>query len=370
MGAVNIIHMANGDGESSYSKNSRLQETVIRKALPALKHTISGIAKHDDVIFDKCFNIADLGCSSGTNTLLSASNIIDMVHEACEENNRTTPQFQVSLVDLVGNDFNAVFELLPDFYAKLKKDKGETFGPCFVSAVPGSFYERLFPDNSLHLVYSSYSLHWLSKVPEGLENNTSNIYFSKTSAPNVFHTYQKQYANDFTNFLQLRSKELVSGGRMVFTLMGRTLSDVTFDDCCLPWEMLTHSLLDLVKEGLVRESDITSFNMPYYNPCMDEVKEVVHFEGSFSLESISDFHVNWDPQDADYTNTNGFTDLSDSHGENSAKMVRAVMEPLLASHFGSSIIDELFKNYSKRLTKHLAIKRTRHVNLVISLTKK
>ncbi|GKA57408.1 putative exostosin-like protein [Tanacetum coccineum] len=97
-GAVNIIHMANGDGESSYSKNSRLQETVIRKALPALKHTISGISKHDDAIFDKCFNIADLGCSSGTNTLLRASNIIDMVHKACKENNRTTPQFQMSLI--------------------------------------------------------------------------------------------------------------------------------------------------------------------------------------------------------------------------------------------------------------------------------
>ncbi|GJT58757.1 benzoate carboxyl methyltransferase-like protein, partial [Tanacetum coccineum] len=99
-GAVNIIHMANGDGESSYSKNSRLQETVIRKALPALKHTISGISKHDDAIFDKCFNIADLGCSSGTNTLLRASNIIDMVHKACKENNRTTPQDGDNSIDM------------------------------------------------------------------------------------------------------------------------------------------------------------------------------------------------------------------------------------------------------------------------------
>ncbi|GJT61051.1 hypothetical protein Tco_1004584 [Tanacetum coccineum] len=44
-GAANIIYMANGDEESSYSKNLRVQETVVRKALPALKRTLSGIAK-------------------------------------------------------------------------------------------------------------------------------------------------------------------------------------------------------------------------------------------------------------------------------------------------------------------------------------
>ncbi|GJU45829.1 benzoate carboxyl methyltransferase-like protein, partial [Tanacetum coccineum] len=216
MEASNILHMASGDGESSYANNSLVQ----------------------------CFKIADLGCSSGPNTLLSATNIIDIVHEECKQNNRKAPQFQVSLVDLVGNDFNTVFELLPNFYAKLKEDKGKDFGPCFVSAVPGSFYDRLFPDESLHLVYSSYSVHWLSQVPEGLENNTSNIFFSKTSPPNVFEAYQKQYASDFTKLLQVRSKEVVSGGRMVLTLIGQSFSDPTIDDCVVAWELLTLSLLD------------------------------------------------------------------------------------------------------------------------------
>ena len=139
------------------------QETVIQKALPFLKHAIMSIA-NPDVVFGQCFKIADLGCSSSKNTLLVASNIIDVVIDLCKENNLRTPQIQVCLNDLFENDFNNLFKLLPDFYAQLEKKKGEKFGPCFVSAVPGSFYGRLFPDQSLHLVHSSNSVHWLSQV--------------------------------------------------------------------------------------------------------------------------------------------------------------------------------------------------------------
>ncbi|KAM0063202.1 putative methyltransferase [Helianthus debilis subsp. tardiflorus] len=162
MSLVNILHMNIGDGESSYANNSMVQETTIRQAVPFLKHLIKGLANHD--VFDECFTVADLGCSSGKNMLLVGSNIIDIVHEVCQENNRKEVQFQMCLNDLFGNDFNNVFKLLPDFYAKLKKDKGESFGRYFVSAVPGSFYERLFPDQCLHLVHGANSNHWLSQV--------------------------------------------------------------------------------------------------------------------------------------------------------------------------------------------------------------
>lgn len=131
-----------------------------------------------EVVFGQCFKIADLGCSSSKNTLFVASNIIDIVYEACKENNRKAPQFQVYLNDLFGNDFNNLFRLLPDFYAKLTKKKGENFGPCFISGVPGSFYGRLFPDESLHFVHSSYSIQWLSQVSKFIILDIINhIYF-------------------------------------------------------------------------------------------------------------------------------------------------------------------------------------------------
>ncbi|KAM0063199.1 putative jasmonate O-methyltransferase [Helianthus debilis subsp. tardiflorus] len=223
MSLENILHMNAGDGESSYANNSLIQENGIRQAMPFLKHMIKGLANYD--VFSDRFTFADLGCSSGTNTLLVASNIIDTVHEVCQENDRKVPQFQVCLKDLFRNDFNTTFKLLPDFYAKLKKEKGESFGPCFVSAVPV-----------------------LSMVPQGLESNRSNIYMARASPPDVYQAYPNQFHTDFTKFLQMRSDEVVRGGRMILTFAARGVADPSTDDCCALLELLGQSLVDMMKE--------------------------------------------------------------------------------------------------------------------------
>ncbi|KAI3822734.1 hypothetical protein L1987_10331 [Smallanthus sonchifolius] len=367
MKLINVLHMNDGNGDSSYASNSFLQEHAIRRALPFLKHTIKGMANHD-AFFNGCFMIADLGCASGMNTLLVASNIIDIIHEVCQENNRKAPQVQLCLNDLFGNDFTTVFKLLPYFYEKLKKDKGENIGPCFVSAVPGSFYGRLFPDKSLHFVHSSYSIQWLSQVPEGLEGNKLSIYISKISPSSVLQAYGKQFHTDFTKFLQLRSEEIVRGGHMVLTLPGRSKIDPTRDDCWSLWGLLTKSLLEMLKEELVRESDINSFNLPFYLPCEDEVRNIIQDVGSFSVDNMNVYEVSWDPDDTDYTNINGLKEPVTK--KNTAKVIRAITEPLLTSHFGDSIIDVLFKKYEKHVTEHLAINKTKQFTIVISLTKK
>ncbi|KAI7744325.1 hypothetical protein M8C21_032741 [Ambrosia artemisiifolia] len=369
MSLVNILHMNFGNGESSYANNSSLQETGIRQAMPFLKHLIKGLANHS--AFDECFTVADLGCSSGKNTLSVASNIIDIVHEVCQENDRKAPQFQVCLNDLFGNDFNTVFKLLPDFYAKLKNDKGESFGPCFVSAIPGSFYGRLFPDHSLHLVHSANSIHWLSQVPQGLESNGSNIFMAKTSPPNVFQAYKNQFHTDFTKFLQMRSEELVRGGSMIITIIARNVVDPTTGECFPLFGLLGQSLVDIMKEGLVRESDINSFNVPLYFPCEDEVRNVVGCERSFSLESIEVFKHNWNvAEDTDIRNMNDSNELSQVHTKKISRQFRAILEPLLISHFGNSIIDMLFKMFEKHVAEYLSKKKHSGCFLTVSLIKK
>ncbi|CAH1448137.1 unnamed protein product [Lactuca virosa] len=371
MEVENTLHMKVGDGESSYASNSFLQEIAIRKTLHVLKHTIKGMVDLEASL-SNVFVLADLGCGTGTNTLLLASMVIDLVLELCKENNLKAPQFQVFLNDLFGNDYNTIFQLLPKFTANLKKEKGENFGSCFVSAIPGSFYGRLFPDESLHLVHSSYALHWLSKVPEGIENNKANIYMAKTSPPNVFEAYGNQFYTDFIIFLQLRSKEVVRGGCMVLTFLGRSSADPTTDDGCRLMELLAQSLLDMVKEGLVEESFINSFNLPHYSPCEDEVRKAIHNEGSFCLNTFNVFQGNWDPYDTDYTNLVDLNEqISHIHAKNCAKALRAVMEPLLTSHFGNSInIDVLFQKLQMHVAEDLTNKKTRYFNIAISLSKK
>lgn len=111
-----------------------------------------------------CLIVADLGCSSGPNALLVATNIINTIDALSQTMSHEPPVFQFFLNDLFGNDFNTTFKSLPDFHRRLQQDKGNKFGPCFFSGTPGSFYGRLFPNNSIHFFHSSFSLHWLSKV--------------------------------------------------------------------------------------------------------------------------------------------------------------------------------------------------------------
>lgn len=112
----------------------------------------------------KTFCIADLGCSSGSNTLAMIKDIVETVEGTCRKILLSDPQFHVHLNDLSTNDFNSVFKALPDFYRELRKERSGGRPHIYVGGYPGSFYGRLFPNNSLHFIYASYSLHWLSKV--------------------------------------------------------------------------------------------------------------------------------------------------------------------------------------------------------------
>lgn len=120
----------------------------------------------------RSFGMADLGCSSGPNTFSIIKDIIRSVEEAetCSLKKKFLDQrpsvaaeeLRVYLNDLPTNDFNSIFKALPDFHDELKRSA--RISDLYIAASPGSFYGRLFPSGSLHFVYSSYSLHWLSKV--------------------------------------------------------------------------------------------------------------------------------------------------------------------------------------------------------------
>ena len=110
-----------------------------------------------------------------------------------------------------------------------------------------------------------------------------------------------------------------------------------------------------------------AFNLPFYAPAMEEVKAVVLSEGSFELHQIHTFELNWDSYD-DYNNN--FDADNSRSGENTAKTIRAVMEPMLASHFGGAIMDSLFSRYAMNVAQHLNEQKTKHVNFTIALKKR
>lgn len=369
MGLENVLHMNEGNGESSYANNSTLQKAVILKAQPFLEKTVKEIMCSAIDKFPQCLKIVDLGCSSGQNSLFVMSKIIDNAHAVCEEKNVQVPEFQVFLNDLPTNDFNTMFKLLPPyFYEKLKKEKGDNFRPCFVAGVPGSFYERLFPTASLHFVHSSISGHWLSQVPEILESNKGNVYIAKSSPPNVYEAYMKQFVRDFSTFLRVRSEEIIANGRMLITFCGRKSADPTSEDSCFLWNMLAKSLFEMVDQGLLGEADSNSFNIPMYFPSKDELKAIIVMDGSFNLDSLESFELNWDVRKEIDDRQLGVN--KDSSGMFLAKTIRASTEPLLVSHFGNSFIDNIFESYARHADEHLSREKPKFFNIVISLIKK
>lgn len=83
---------------------------------------------------------------------------------------------------------------------------------------------------------------------EGVALNKGNIYISETSPKNVAKAYFSQFQQDFTKFLNNRSKEVLSKGRMLLTFRGRdSLSNVTKWQ---PWELkiLTQSIFTLISQ--------------------------------------------------------------------------------------------------------------------------
>ncbi|XP_043694371.1 S-adenosyl-L-methionine:benzoic acid/salicylic acid carboxyl methyltransferase 3-like [Telopea speciosissima] len=233
----------------------------------------------------RCLRIADLGCSSGPNTLMVITEIIEAIDETCNQLNCNMPEFQVFPNHLPSNDFNTVFKTLPAFYEQLKKEKGEKFGPCSISGLPGSFYERLFPTTTIDFFHSSFSLHWLSQVPPIVESNKGNVYLANTTPPSVLKAYLVQFQKDFSLFLSLRSKEITSGGRMVIIMLGRRSED-PFGKEGYVLELLSKSLNDLVSEGLIEEAKVDSFNLPIYMPSSKEIEGIVCAEGSFYIDQL------------------------------------------------------------------------------------
>lgn len=184
----------------------------------------------------KRITIADLGCSVGPNTFLAMKTLIQILEHKYQSQNPQYSkrlEFQVLLNDSVSNDFNTLFASLPD-------ERN-----YFAAGVPGSFYGRLFPSSSIDVVFTSSSLHWLSKVPDDLQN-PGRIHY--TGAPEkVVKAYVDQFEKDMELFLRARGEEIVGGGVIVILMPG-VPHGVLIHDIGIALTFLESLLLDMVKE--------------------------------------------------------------------------------------------------------------------------
>nr|KAJ0218259.1 hypothetical protein LSAT_V11C300131060 [Lactuca sativa] len=105
-------------------------------------------------------------------------------------------------------------------------------------------------------------------------------------------------------------------------------------------------------------------------PSPKEVKKEVEKEGSLLIDRFDVSEVTWDSS----TNNNLIPPEeckeSDTGGYNTTKGMRAVVEPLLVSHFGLSITKEVFLRYKKTIIKCISKEETKLINVTESMTTK
>ena len=183
-----------------------------------------------------------MGCSVGPNTILAMQNIVDALELKYQSQGHNTPEFQVFFNDDASNDFNTLFTSLPP-------DR-----KYYAAAVPGSFYSRLFPNASLHFVFSSYALQCLSQVPKEVLDKSSpawnkgRIHYSNAS-PKVFESYAAQYAKNIDCFLNARAQEVVCGGLMAIIVPCRPNGLPRSQDTII--DTLGSCLLDMAKKVII-----------------------------------------------------------------------------------------------------------------------
>ena len=120
---------------------------------------------------------------------------------------------------------------------------------------------------------------------------------------------------------------------------------------------------------MIEEEKMNSFNIPQYTPSPFEIKSQVLEEGSFAVDWLEVTQVNWDA----YSSNNGLNGadrlINKDGGYNVARCMRAVAEPLLVSHFGEAIIDEVFDRYREVIADRICREKTEFVNVTVSLKK-
>ncbi|KAM5558479.1 loganic acid O-methyltransferase [Rosa sericea] len=347
--------MKGGDGPGNYAKNSIYQKGVIDAAKELLNKAIAEKLDIETFSSANSFHIADLGCSVGPNTFLAVENILEAVLFKYQSRglNCQIPEFQVFFNDHTSNDFNRLFNSLPQnrqYYA---------------AGVPGSFYGRILPDASIHFFHSSFSLHWLSRVPKDVTDsdspawNKGRIHYLD-STDEVVRAYEAQYAEDMECFLHARAQETVHGGLMVLATPGypadtppsHTLANVTY-------QILGSCLIDMARKGVVSEEKIDSFNVPIYYVCPRELEAAVERNGCFSIEIMEHLPTVMEPG----TISNN-SKLFASH-------MRAAMEGLFKQHFKEEILDELFDLFHKKVEEqHSAFELGKAVDILIVLKRK
>lgn len=362
---VSAILRMEGAGDASYVKYSSGQANINAELRPMLA---TAIRTYTEFPSSGPIRVADLGCSVGANALGFAECISNAVLEKFKSLGLPAPEIQHFFSDLPSNDFNLLFSLMP--HLKSGEDDWGNLDNCremdttrsyYAAAVPGSFYDRLFPRESLHVVMSTWSMHWLSHIPTSVTDKSSPAYnkgkvWINEGSPAVAEEYSKVSKENLKAFFVNRGVEMVSGGLLFVMLMSRKdpcRKEIQFGQplglgspICGMFELAWN---DLVDEGVVDEDTRDSFNMPIYCPSADEITEAIDESSAFRVEKLEIW------EDIDFLPRATAVQLAtnpERWGAMAMNMSKTMMLTLVEAHVGPEVAAKLWDRLQKQVTAH------------------
>jgi hypothetical protein len=304
------------EGGGSYNQNAKIPAGGGRLAVPLLEEAARKIplAERHEPIF-----IADYGSSQGKNSLAPMRGAIRVLRA------RVGPERPICVVhvDQAANDFSTLFEVVqkdPERYC-------EGDSRVFPSAIGRSFYENVFPSESIDLGWSSYAAIWLSRTPAPIPGH----FISLASKGEVRKAFERQAAEDWRAFLSLRASELRAGGQFVIVLPG--LNDEGTSGLEDFFNGANAILAQLVTDGVITANERSRMVLGSYPRRRVELLEPFRAEGLFRGLRVEHCEVSQLPDEAwlDYKHDGNKEILANRH----AGFFRAIFVPSLASALAS-----------------------------------
>jgi SAM dependent carboxyl methyltransferase len=300
------------EARGSYNRNAASQGAGGALAVPLLEKAAREIALDSG---DAPIVIADYGSSQGKNSLAPIRAAIAAVRE------RPAGRRPVCVVhvDVAENDFSTLFGVLdtaPESYVSDHPD-------VFPSAVGRSFYRPVLPPGHVHLGWSSYAAVWLSRAPTLIPGH----FWIPSSGGAIRAEFERQAAEDWEAFLELRARELRPGGRLVVALpSSRDLGTSPVDD---GMNHINAALAEMVVDDAITADERARIILLSYPRRESELLAPFAREGRFAnlvVEHCETFPVP-DPAWADYQRDCDKEKLAAKH----AGFFRATFMPSLAS---------------------------------------
>jgi len=196
------------DGKGHYTLATKGCFDVIENATALCVEALRGVPLPPA---SQPLQISDYGTADGGTSMPLISALIREVRAR-----EPAREVLVAYEDQPNNDFKSLFFYVQGLQSVGRAGYSQTYlkefpEGVFVQCSGTSFHEQCFPTGSVHFGMSFTAMHWLSEKPCDI---TTGVHMTQAQGQEK-DAFARVAAKDWSHLLQLRSKELAVGGKMV-----------------------------------------------------------------------------------------------------------------------------------------------------------